>query len=211
MLVWFDRHFSIRLPAGRFIGNTLLLSIGGLLPVLALYIAGTPGFWGHLAGTRGAFGPFLRQVVTNGLPAVVAVNWVGLILFARLRAQTLGPFAVLTLDFGARIVLFALLHGAVFAVSALVFGAFGGDPAQAIAALGPTLARAAAFGNLAGVYLYATLVSALPLHMALIAAILEGRGRLQLRPFMLVLPAAAIIAVQFAALTGVGRVLGYLI
>ncbi len=211
MLAWFDRHYSTRLPAGRFLRNTVMLSLAGLVPVLSLYIARTPGFAGHLAGTEGALAPFLRQILTNGLPVVVAVNWAALILFARAREGTLRPGAALGLDFAARIALFAVLHGVVFVASALVFGAFGGDPAQALGALGPTLARAAAFGNLAGVYLYATLVGALPLHMALIATLLAERGSREIPLTWLVPPALGIVAVQFMVLTGLGWALSRLI
>ena len=206
MFDWFDRHFDTRLTAARFARNTVLLSLAALVPVLGLYISLTPGFWGHLAGAQGALGPFLRQILTNGLPVVVAVNWVALILFARLRAGHLPPLAALGLDFATRLGLFALLHGVVFAASALLFGAFGGDPAQALGVLGPTLARAAGFGNLAGVYLFATLVSALPLHMALVARLLEGRGH-RAGPVALVGAALGIVAVQFLALVALGRLL----
>jgi hypothetical protein len=53
------------------------------------------------------------------------------------------------------------LHAVVFALSALAFGSFGGDPVQALRVVAPTLVQAAAFGNLAGAYLYATMLSAL--------------------------------------------------
>lgn len=211
VLGWFDRHFCTQLSAGRFLRNTLLLSLAGLVPVLSLYIARTPGFAGHLAGTEGALGPFLRQILTNGLPVVVAVNWAALILFAQARAGAIHEGAALALDFAARIGLFAALNGVVFVASALVFGAFGDDPAQALGALGPTLARAAAFGNLAGVYLYATLVAALPLHMALIAKMLAGRAYRQVPLVSLVLPAVGIVAVQFMMLTALGWALSQLI
>jgi len=210
MLAWFDRHFSVGLPAGRFLSNTVLLSLAALGPVLGLYVARTPGFAGHLAGTEGALAPFLRQILTNGLPVVVVVNWAALVLFARARAGILRPGAALALDFTARIGLFAALNGAVFVGSALVFGAFGGDPAQALGALGPTLARAAAFANLAGVYLYASLAGALPLHMALIAILLAERGQRDAPLTRLALPAAGIVGVQFIVLTGLGLVLSRL-
>lgn len=211
VLAWFERHFSVQLSAGRFLRNTLLLSLAGLLPVLGIYIARTPGFAGHLAGTEGALGPFLRQILTNGLPVVVVVNWAALILFARVRTGSIRPGAALALDFAARIGLFAALNGAVFIASALVFDAFGGDAAQALGALGPTLARAAAFGNLAGVYLYTTLVGALPLHMTLFATMLAERGYRDAPLALLAVPAVGIVAVQLMALTGLGMVLSRLL
>ncbi|WP_299365543.1 hypothetical protein [uncultured Paracoccus sp.] len=211
MLAWFDCSFGTHLPAGRFLRNTLLLSLAGLLPVLGLYIARTPGFAGHLVGTEGALRPFLRQILTNGLPAVLVVNWAALILFARTRAGIIRPGVALALDFAARIGVFAVLNGTVFVASALVFDYFGGDPAQALGALGPTLARAAIFGNLAGVYFYATLVGSLPLHMTLIATLLAERGYREVPLVWLVLPAAGIVTVQLMLLTGLGWVLSSLI
>lgn len=199
MLDRFDRWFSVRLPVGRFARNTVLLSLGALLPVLAAYVTLTPGFWAHLEASGAARRYLLRQLLTNGLPVVMAVNWAGFVLYARLRGGALRPATALGLDLAARIGLFAVLHGAIFAGSALVFGSFGGDPAQALVALGPTLAQAAGFGNLAGVYLYATLASALPLHVALIGRTLGWGGAL------LILPALGLFAVQVLALTALAR------
>ena len=203
----FDRHFHTRLPAARFLLNTVLLSLAGLAPALGLYISLTPGFWGHLAGAPGAFGPFLRQVLTNGLPVVAAVNGVALLLFARVRAGRLRPLAALGMDVAARPGLFAALHAMVFVASALMFGAFGGDPGQALGVLGPTLARAGGFGNLAGVYFLATLVSALPLHMALLARLFEERGAPAPPAAALAVAALGLFAVQVLVLVGLGRLL----
>ena len=50
--------------------------------MLVLYIALSPGFTTALAGGGPALGRFLRQVLTNGLPVVVMVNYVGFFLFA---------------------------------------------------------------------------------------------------------------------------------
>jgi hypothetical protein len=95
----------------------------------------------------------------------------------------------------------------IYPVSALLFGSFGGDPLQALRVVGPTLAQSAAFENLSGVYLYATLVSAVPLHMALVG---EELQRLGLRSSMLVLTLAAlsVFGVQALLITGVALLLG---
>lgn len=203
----FDRHFHTRLPAARFARNTVLLSLAGLVPALGLYISLTPGFWGHLAGAPGALGPFLRQLLTTGLPVVLAVNGVALLLFARVRAGLLRPVAALGLDCAGRPGLFAVLQGAIFVASALLVGAFGGDAGQALGVLGPTLARAAGFGNLAGVYIYATLVSALPLHMALLARAFEDRGRPVPPAATLAVAALGLFSLQLLALTVLGWLL----
>jgi hypothetical protein len=207
VLAWFDRHFSVDLPVLRFARNTLLLSLVGLAPVLALYIALAPGLWGHLLASDEALARFARQIATNGLPVVFVVNAFGLSLYAQLRANRLGPRRTLAIDVPARIGAFIALHVVIYPVSALLFGSFGGDPLQALRVVGPTLAQSAAFENLSGVYLYATLVSAVPLHMALVG---EELQRLGLRSSMLVLTLAAlsVFGVQALLITGVALLLG---
>ncbi len=81
---------------------------------------------------------------------------------------------VLLIDPPARVILFILLHGLVYFISADWFGSFGGDRMQALRVVGPTLVRSAFFENISGVYLYATLVSALPLYTSVIDRGLEN-------------------------------------
>lgn len=177
LVAWLDQHFSVRLPFTRFARNVALLSLAGLVPVLAIYIALAPGLAYHLGASGAALGRFARQIVTNGLPVVFVVNALGLILFAKLRARRITPLHALALDIPARIGAFVGLHLVIYPASAMLFGSFGGDPAQALRVTGPTLTQSAGFANLSGVYLYATLISALPLHMALVGQILAWRRR----------------------------------
>lgn len=200
LVVWFERHFSVQLPFTRFARNTALLSLIGLAPVLALYIALTPGFWSHLMTADAALARFLRQILTNGLPVVFAVNTVSVILLSQLRLRKVAAGAALMLDFLARTAFFAALHAVIFFASALMFGSFGGDPLLALRVVGPTLAQAAAFGNLSGVYLYATLISALPLHMALAEIWLQRHGYGHASSAMMVLFSLAVIAAQILLL-----------
>ncbi len=210
IITWLDRHFSMHLPFSRFARNVALLSITGLGPVLALYIALAPGLGPHLWQSGAALGRFARQIVTNGLPVVFVVNALGLILFAQLRARRMAPLRVLALDIPARIGAFVGLHLAIYPASAMLFGSFGGDPAQALRVTGPTLASSAGFANLSGVYLYATLVSALPLHMALAGQVLAQR-RPATQPHTLFLAALGIFAMQALILTGVALLIGRMI
>lgn len=210
-LAWLDRHFSVGLPLARFARNTILLSLIGLGPVLAVYVALVPGFWSHLISTEAALAGFSRQILTNGLPVVFVVNAFGLSLFARLRADRLRPEQVLAADMAARIGGFVALHVLIYPASALMFGSFGGDPLQALRVLGPTLTQAAAFGNLSGVYLYATLVSAFPLHLVLAGAALRRSGHLNTSFARLALLALAIFGLQALLLTGIAMLLGVLV
>jgi len=193
-----DRHFAPDLPATRFGWNVLLVSLAGLLPAVAVYVALSPGLAGHLRAGVGAGAPFLRQLLTNGLPVVFVVNVASFLLYARFRARRIAAGRLVALDLLARVGLFFALHAVVFAFSALAFGSFGGDPVQALRVVAPTLVQAAAFGNLAGAYLYATLLSALPLHVAALARLRGAAG-----PWAGVALALLAFALQAAVLTAV--------
>jgi hypothetical protein len=166
-----QQFFALDMPALRFARNTLVASLLGLLPPLVLYIALTPGFSTQLSGGGPALGRFLRQVLTNGLPVVFVVNYVGFFLFAWVSDRhpgARGRALVLLIDLPIRVVLFIILHAVIYSVSADWFGSFGGSRLTALRVVGPTLAQSAVFQNISGVYLYATLVSALPLYVAAI-------------------------------------------
>ncbi len=207
LMVWFDRHFSVRLPFTRFARNTALLSLLGLVPVLILYIALIPGFWSHLTASDAALVRFLRQILTNGLPVVFTVNAVSMILFSQLRLRTMGPGWALTLDFATRTIFFAGLHAVIFFASAQIFGSFGGNPLQALRVVGPTLAQSAGFGNLSGVYLYATLISALPLHMVLTENWFRTRRAQPASGATMALCSLTVIAAQILMLTALASVI----
>lgn len=162
------RFFSLEMPALRFALNTLFASLSTLLPLLLVFVASRPGFGTMLLDGGPALWLFLRQVVTNGLPVVFIVNWMGLLLFAREEARRGGRDAAWTIptDMVMRLILLVLLHAAIYMLSAKWFGSFGGSAATALGVVAPTLARAAVFDNISGVYLYATLVSAVPLYIA---------------------------------------------
>lgn len=165
------QYFALDMPALRFAWNTLVASLLGLLPLLILYIALTPGFAAQIMAGGLPLGRFLRQVLTNGLPVVFVVNYVGFFLFAWTVDRHPGGRArtfVLLVDLSMRVVLFIILHAVIYMVSADWFDSFGGSRLTALRVVAPTLARTALFQNISGVYLYATLVSALPLYVTAI-------------------------------------------
>jgi len=162
-------QFSLSLPATRFARNTLLYSLLGLLPILVLFVAKTPGFSMHLLNGGPALSRFLRQVLTNGVPVVFTVNYISFFLFAWSTQRTWprrDPGIVLFIDLPVRIVVFVALHVIIYVLSADWFGSFGGSRSTALKVVAPTLARSALFENISGAYLYATLVSGLPLYVA---------------------------------------------
>ncbi|MDA5094126.1 hypothetical protein O2N63_08490 [Aliiroseovarius sp. KMU-50] len=166
-----EKHFSTDMPFLRFALNTLAISCLGLFPLLLLYISLTPGFGSMLWNNGTALSRFLRQVLTNGIPVVFTVNYVSFFLYAMHLESRNGAAAsvkILLIDLPARVIIFVLLHGVIYFVSADWFGSFGGDHWQALRVVGPTLVRSVFFENISGVYLYATMVSALPLYTSAI-------------------------------------------
>lgn len=207
-----QRYFAIDMPASRFVGNTLVFSLLGLMPVVVIYVATTPGFGSMLMGGGLPLGRFLRQVVTNGLPVVFVVNYVSFLLFALTAARPAGNYGiglVLLVDLPVRVFGFIALHAAIYVLSADLFGSFGGSRATALRVVAPTLARSILFENVSGVYLYATLVSALPLYVTAI----ENSGTLCRLAHRLpgrtgpVLFAVALFAVSILALTALAALL----
>lgn len=163
-----ERYFALEMPVVLFARNTLIVSVLGLVPLLFLYIVLTPGFASHLMSSGPALGRFMRQVLTNGLPVVFIVNYVGFFLFAWMNTQRPDGQVralILLIDLPLRVILFIVLHAVIYMISADWFESFGGSRLTALRVVGPTLARSALFENLSGVYLYATLVSALPLYV----------------------------------------------
>lgn len=196
-----QRFFAVDMPAVLFLRNTLVVSLIGLGAMLVPYIALAPGFGPMLAEGGPALSRFLRQVLTNGLPVVFAVNYAGFFLIAWSAARTSGhrvPAMTLLLDIPVRVALFVVLHVIIYVKSADWFGSFGGSRETALRVVAPTLARSAFFENLSGVYLYASLLCALPMHADLIAR----AGWLRLRgPKSQRLAVAVVLALFWLALS----------
>ena len=162
------KHFAINMPALRFARNTLVFSLLGLIPVLLAYVILTPGFGTLLLGGGPPLSRFLRQVVTNGLPVVFLLNYVSFFLFAWIVATPDRSYKlsfIVLADLPVRVLSFVGLHALIYVLSADWFGSFGGSRASALRVVAPTLVRSFLFENISGVYLYATLVSALPLYV----------------------------------------------
>ncbi|WP_099827662.1 hypothetical protein [Oceaniglobus indicus] len=166
-----QRYFSIDMPALVFARNTLLFSLLGLVPAVVIFVVTTPGFGGMLVGGGAPLVRFARQVAINGLPVVFVVNYVSFFLFALIVAspgRNYGIRLVLLVDLPVRVFGFIALHGAIYVLSADLFGSFGGSRATALRVVAPTLVRSVLFENISGAYLYATLASALPLYVTAI-------------------------------------------
>lgn len=166
---YMQRFFSVDMPGIQFVSIVLAFSLAALLPVLCLYILLSPGFAAALAAGGPSLARFLRQVTTNGLPVVFAINYVSFFLFAVIQKPKVArrdtAFFVLV-DILLRAILFPSLHALIYVLSADWFESFGGSRATALSVVAPTLARSAFFENISGVYLYATMISALPLYVS---------------------------------------------
>ena len=187
------------MPGMLFLRNVLLFSFAGLIPVLVLYVLLSPGFASALAAGGASLSRFSRQLITNGVPVVVVVNYVGFFLFALSNNQpgrNRDSAIFIAIDIVARISVFVGLHALIYMLSADWFGSFGGSRATALSVVAPTLARSALFENISGVYLYATLISAVPLYASSI------RRSSILRPIAEVFPYSAGHAVMAIAIFG---------
>ena len=166
------RFFSIHMHGMQFLMNVLLFSLAGLVPVLLIYVLLSPGFASTLIAGGPPLSRFLRQVLTNGLPVVFVTNYVGFFLYAlsqEIPTSNRDPALYLLADPPTRVAIFLILHALIYMLSADWFGSFGGSRITALGVVAPTLARSALFENISGVYLYATMVSAIPLYVSAIA------------------------------------------
>jgi hypothetical protein len=202
-----ERHFALDLPAGRFACNVLVLSLAALALPLAAYLSLRPGVAEMLAqGGTTAARLLLRQVALNGVPVVFAVTWAGFVLHGlrtRPGVSTRTGQMVMLADAPLRLTIFGLLHLVVYVLAADWFGSFGGDRATALRVVAPTLARAAAFENLSGAYLYAVLLASLPAQ-ASASRPPGGRGRAVTR-FGLLAWTALCVAAFTAILVAIAR------
>ncbi len=169
------RYFAVQMPFLIFARNVLVVSFAALAPILVVFVISTPGFADLLGQNATARSRFLRQVFTNGVPVVFVLNYFSFFMFALLTEKRMRRLAVLVLitDLPVRVVAFFLLHAIIYVLSAQWFGSFGGDRLQALQVVAPTLARAAMFENISGVYLYAALTGALPLYVVALGQILD--------------------------------------
>jgi len=109
-----------------------------------------------LASNTTALGRFARQVMTNGLPVVFLVNYLGFVFaYVTLKRSRHSRIRYIVLDGLLRSVVFVGVHILVYVLSADLFDSFGGDRTTALSVVGPTLERSFMFENISGVYLYA--------------------------------------------------------
>lgn len=166
----FRKHFSLNLPFGQFCWNLTLLSVLSLLPFLVFFVALTPDFAKILVANPTALSRFSRQVVTNGLPVVVIVNYIGVVTASGvLQNAKRSALRYIFMDSLVRAGAFVMLHMLIYVFSADWFGSFGGDRWTALRVVGPTLERSFLFENISGVYLYALMPGASITYIAVMA------------------------------------------
>ena len=179
-LRWLSVLFSAQTGWLRFALQSFALSMIGLLLATGFYILTYPALRAGLMDDPMLLNAFLRQIMASGLLIVFVINAIG---FANYRAfVTRGndgrsTAAVLGADLFTRGFLFFGMHAISYYLAAEYYGSFGGNPLIALQVVAPTLAGAAHMGNLSGVYLWATAISALPFFMVVLAQGTRGRGR----------------------------------
>lgn len=161
-----ERNFRTQVPFSTFAWKCLLVSLVPCLALVPIYIATSPtAFWETLVSMPAARARLIRQLLTNGLPVIFAVNYVGFFLFATFSERRSLGIRYIALDALLRPILFVVLHVVIYALSADFYGSFGGDRAQGMRVVFPTLERSAFLENLSGVYLYSVLLPAIPLYV----------------------------------------------
>lgn len=173
------RLLDVEQPAARFVLRVALVSSGAIAALLCAYLLFRPGALQMIAqGGAPAIALVLRQVAVNGLPVVVAATWAGAVLLGTwARRPGRRAWSIAIVDGSVRLLVLAAAHALTFILAADMFGSFGGDRLTALRVVAPTLARAAVFENLSGVYLYASLAIALPMQVEAMAATERGPSR----------------------------------
>ena len=209
-----QKYFGTGLPFTRFCWNTVAFSSLSLLPLLTVYIFLAPGFATLLATNTTALSRFARQILTNGLPVVFLINYIG--FFAAsifLREDGRSTYRYIFADAFLRAIVFVGLHVAIYVLSAFLFNSFGGDRGTAFKVVGPTLERAYLFANISGVYLYATLPGACITYLAALqvadceSQIAERRSIFALEKIVLV--SANVILISVVTLVSAGMTLRF--
>jgi hypothetical protein len=156
-----NKFFNLDLPFARFCWNVLVFSALSLFPFLIIYIVLSLGLGTMLLTNETALVRFMRQVLTNGVTVVFAINYAGFFSLALFQQQRVrNSLHHLLLDVLARALLFVALHALIYVLSADLFASFGGDRGVALQVIGPTLKRAFLFENISGAYLYSILPGA---------------------------------------------------
>lgn len=177
-----DNYFSRELPLYRFAGNVIVFSLASIFTVLCLYVLRTSGLLIQLTTDALARQQFVLQLLTNGLPVVVVVNYAGasFVQYSLGRqtphqSQSIGD--LLLREAIIKVLLFIALTILIYLIFAIYRGAFVGSPALALRAVRPTLVNALFFQNLTSVYLYSVAISSFPLFVVAFLNAIAARPR----------------------------------
>ena len=179
-LNWLSVLFASDAGWLRMAALSFIASLIGLCLATGFYILTYPALRAGLMDDPMLLNAFTRQIIASGLLIVFVINLIG---FANYRAfAARGPdgrstAAVLGADLFTRGFLFFGMHVISYYLAAEYYGSFGGNTLLALQVVAPTLAAAAWMGNLSGVYLWATAISALPFFMVVLAQGTRGSGR----------------------------------
>lgn len=175
---------SPRLPAGRFLRTVLISVLCGFAVFLIAYLTMVTGFARQIVNDGFAMWRVAQSVLIYGLPVAFLCAYMsfflqGLLLDRIERSSVKILIFYLIFDVAVRLAVFALLSVLVFAYFAQFHGRFGGSVLSAVRVVPATIASAATFSNIAGVYFYAAMFSAFPLFILLTLKIVARSPRLQ--------------------------------
>ncbi len=180
-LRWLSALFARDIGWLRFAVQSFVLSLIGMVLAAGFYIATYPALRMGLMDDPMLLNAFLRQVIASGLVTVFVINTIGFANYGAFVARGndgRSTAAVLGADLFTRGLLFVGMHVIIYYLAAEYYASFGGNTLLALQVVAPTLAGAAHMGNLSGVYLWATAISALPFFMVVLAQGTRGSGRL---------------------------------
>ncbi len=180
-LPWLSLLFPADAGWLRMSVQSFLASLIGLGLATGIYILTYPALRVGLMDDPMLLEAFTRQIIASGLLIVFVINVIGFANYRAFAARGLegrGTAAVLGADLFTRGLLFFGMHVISYYLAAEYYGSFGGNTLLALQVVAPTLAAAAWMGNLSGVYLWATAMSALPFFMVVLAQGTRGGGRL---------------------------------
>ena len=180
-LPWLSLLFPADAGWVRMAAFSFIVSLIGLGLATGAYILTYPALRAGLMDDPMLLEAFTRQIIASGLLIVFVINVIGFANYRAFAARGLegrGTAAVLGVDLFTRGLLFFGMHVISYYLAAEYYGSFSGNTVFALQVVAPTLAAAAWLGNLSGVYLWATAISALPFFMVVLAQGTRGSGRL---------------------------------
>jgi len=154
-------------------------TVVSLAVVFAFYLMNNYAFAVQLWDDGLARALLINQFIFTGLLVVFLATYASLAVTAYFRHEIArsGPWqlaAFIAFDILFKLAVFSVLTAAVYVAFARIQGSFGGDVRTAVTVVPETIRYALTFQGLAGVYVYAVLISGFPLFIILVMKLAVG-------------------------------------